>query len=105
MVPATLCSTHPYKLQGDEFEALLLESFDYLSDEAPLDSVGFDHEEGPLSRFRHGSRKQGEYAEQRADHTTRSGRLRKIKGGRRCRHRIERTRDTRDRDVFAVADR
>ena len=37
-----------HQLGCHELETLLLESLDDLGDEAPLDAVGFDHDEGPL---------------------------------------------------------
>merc|ERR1712241_1344307 len=42
-----LASLHEF--HGDQFEALLLETFDDITHESPLDAVGLDHDESSLA--------------------------------------------------------
>jgi hypothetical protein len=37
-----------HELHGDQLEALLLETLEDLADKSALDTVGLDHDEGPL---------------------------------------------------------
>lgn len=43
-----LTKTYPGELEGDQLEALSLETLDDLADQSTLDSVGLDHDEGAL---------------------------------------------------------
>ena len=38
-----------HELHGDELESLLFEPLDDVTDEAAVDAVGLDHDEGPLA--------------------------------------------------------
>jgi hypothetical protein len=43
-----VCPPHMHELHGDQLEALLLETLEDLADNPALDTVGLDHDEGPL---------------------------------------------------------
>lgn len=57
----------PHEFEGDELEALLLEALDDLADDAALDAVRLDHDEGPFA-VRHGARDQEEQQRKTTDH-------------------------------------
>lgn len=44
----TKANNYLLQLECDQLEALLLEPLDDVTDEAPVDAVRFDHDEGPL---------------------------------------------------------
>lgn len=46
-------TTHPGELEGDQLEALGLETLDDLTDESALDSVRLDHDESTFLVGRH----------------------------------------------------